>query len=81
MVAQSSHDDHVILEGHYVTEVMGGHADWSSDGGLGCDGMRSNGPGRIWSEPIHETEQVGELLRGVGEVRLTGPKYERLNGT
>ena len=74
MVAQSSHDDHVILEGHYVTEVMGSHSILSSDSGLGCDGMRPNGSSRVWSELISGIEQVREVLRGVGEVMLKGPK-------
>jgi len=41
------HDHHmltmVILEGHYIPDVMGGCTDWSSDGGLGCNGMMPTG--------------------------------------
>jgi len=46
-----------------------------SDSDLGCNGMRSNGFSRVQSGPIRETEQVGEVLRGVGEVTLTGSKH------
>jgi len=81
MVAQSSHDDHVILEGCYIPDVMGGHTDWSSDGGLGCNGMMPTRSSRIRSGPICGTNQVGEVLRGVSEVTLTGSEYGRLNGT
>ena len=49
----------MILEGCYIPEVMGGCADWVSDGGLGCDGMRPNGSSRVKSGPIHGTEQHG----------------------
>jgi len=28
MVAQSSHADHMILEGRYIPDVIGGHTDW-----------------------------------------------------
>ena len=62
-------------------EVMGGHTNWSSDGGLGCDGMRPNGSSQVLMGPICGTEQVREVLRGVGEVTLKGPKYRQLNGT
>ena len=64
----------MILKGHYISEVMGSHSDWSSDGGLGCDGMRPKGSSRVWSELISGIEQVREVLRGVGEVMLMGPK-------
>src|SRR5882724_1256394 len=43
--------------------------------------MRSHRSGRVWSGPIHVAEQVGEVLREVGEVTLTGSKHGRLNGT
>jgi len=29
---------HMILEGRYIPDVIGGHTDWSSDGGLGAMG-------------------------------------------
>ena len=64
----------MILEGCYISEVMGGHSNWGSDGGLGCDGMRSKGSSQVWSELICGTEQVREVLRGVVEVTLTEPK-------
>jgi len=64
-----------------IPEVMCGCANWGSDGDLGCDRMRSNGPvGYNW-ELIRETKQVREVLRGVGEVTLTGSKHGRLNET
>jgi len=63
VVAQSSLDDHMLLEGRYVPEVMGSHTDWSSDGGLGCDGMRANGSSRVLLGLIRGTEQVREVLR------------------
>ena len=78
MVARLSHDDHVILESHYIPKVMYGCADWESDGELKCDRMRSS---RIRLGLIRETEQVREFLRGVGEVMLMGSKHGRLNGT
>jgi len=65
----------MILEGRYIPEVMGGCANWGSDSGLGCNGMRPNGSGRVQSGLIHGAKQHGEVLRGVGEVTLTGPKY------
>ena len=65
----------MTLEGHYVSEVVEGCSNWRSDEGLGCDGMRSNGSSRVQSGPIHGTKLVGEVLRGVGEVMLMGPKY------
>jgi len=74
VIAQSSCAVHVILEGCYISEVMGGHSDWSPDSGLGCDGVRPKGSSQVQLEPISGTEQVGEVLRGVGEVTLTGPK-------
>jgi len=78
VVARSSHVDHVILESHYIPKVMYGCADWESDGELKCDRMRSS---RIRSGLIRETAQVGEFLRGVGEVTQSGSKHGRLNGT
>jgi len=47
MVARLSHADHMILEGHYIPDVMGGRTDWSSDSGLGCDGMMPTGSSQI----------------------------------
>jgi len=51
------------------------------DGNLECNRMRSNGSSQVRSGPICETEQVGEVLGGVGEVTLTGSKHGQLNGT
>jgi len=48
---------------------------------LECDRMRSNGSSRVRLGPICETEQVREVLGGVGEVMLTGSKHGQLNGT
>ena len=76
MVVRLSHDDHVILEGCYIPNVMGGHTDWSSDGGLGCDGMMPTGSSWILLGLIYGTDQVREVLRGVGEVMLMGSEYE-----
>jgi len=81
MVARSSRADHVILEGHYIPDVMGSRTDWSSDGGLGCDGMMPTVSSRVRSGLIWGTDQVGEFLRGVSEVMLTGSEYRQLNGT
>ena len=67
----------MILEGCYIPDVMGSHTDWSSDGGLGCDGMM---PYWVQSDMIR-TNQVGEVLKGVGEVMVTGSEYGRLKGT
>jgi len=64
----------MILKGHYISEVMGSHSDWGSDGSLGCNGMRSKGSSQVWSELICGTEQVREVMRGVGEVMLPEPK-------
>ena len=61
----------MIWEGHYISEVMGGCSDRRSNGGLDC---KSDGSSQV-SEPIHMIEQVGEVLRGDGEVTLMGPKY------
>ena len=72
MVAQLSHDDHMILESRCIPEVMYGYANWGFDGELKCDRMRSS---RIRLGPIRETEQVGEVLRGVSEVTLMGSKH------
>jgi len=57
----------MIFEGRYIPDVMGGCTDWSSDSGLGCDGMMPTGSSQIWSGLICGTDQVGEVLRGVGE--------------
>jgi len=71
----------VILEGCYIPEIMCGHVNWCSDGGLGCDGMRPMGPVRYdWTDPWDQTGQGG-VLRGVSEVTLMGSKYGQLNGT
>jgi len=51
---------------------MGGHTNWSSDGGLGCDGMMPAGSSWIRSGLICGTNQVGEVLKGVREVTLMG---------
>src|SRR5882724_7430975 len=61
MLVQSSRVDHVILEGCYISEVMGGHSDWGSDGGLGCDGMRSKGSslGMVRTNQWDQTGQGG----------------------
>src|SRR5882724_8019284 len=74
VLAQSSCAVHMILEGCYISEVMSSRSDWSSDGGLGCNGVRPKGSSRVRLEPISGTKQVGEVLRGVGEVTLMGPK-------
>ena len=81
MVAQSSRDDHMILEGCYIPDVMGSHTDWSSDSGLGCNGMMPSGSSQVRSGPICGTDQVRELLKGVGEVTVMGSEYGQLNGT
>src|SRR5882724_5230076 len=78
MVGRSSRVDHVILESHYILKVMYGCTDWESNGELKCDRMRSS---QIQSGLICETAQVGEFLRGVGEVMQSGSKHGRLNGT
>src|SRR5882724_9094075 len=58
MVARLSHADHVILEGHYIPDVMGGRTNWSSDGGLGCDGMVPTGVKNVFSNPT-KVQKVG----------------------
>ena len=75
MVVRLSCDDHVIVESCCIQEGMCGCANWGSDGDLGCNGMSSHGFSQVQSGPIHETKQVGEVLRGVGEVMLTGSKH------
>ena len=59
MVAQLSHNDHVILEGH-------------SGSGLGCNDARPKGFSWVQLGQIWGTNQVGGVLRGVGEVTLMG---------
>ena len=72
---------HLLGLGHYIPVVMGAQSDWSSGGGLGCDGVRTKGSSWVQLEPISGTEQVREVLRAVGEVTLTGSKHGQLNGT
>ena len=45
MIVQSSHDAHMILEGHYIPEVVGSCSDWGS--GLGCDRVRPKGSSQV----------------------------------
>jgi len=68
-------DDHVILEGCYIPDVMGGHTNWSSDGGLGCDGMMPAGSSWIRSGLICGDQSGREVLKGVREVTLMGSEY------
>jgi len=65
MVAWLSCDDHVILEGCYISEVVMGGSTWSSGHRLGCNKVRSKGSSWVWSEPIYE---AWGLLNEVGEV-------------
>ena len=62
----------MILGGHYIPVVMGAQSNWSSGGGLGCDGVRPKGSSQVQLELISGTEQVMEVLRGVSEVTLMG---------
>jgi len=41
VVVRSSHDDHMILEGHSIPEAHRLCSDWHSSRRLGCDGVRS----------------------------------------
>jgi len=75
MVVRSSRDEHMIVESCCIPEGMCGCADWGSDGDLGSNGMRFKWFSRVGSGPTLETEQVGEVLKGVGEVMLTGSKH------
>ena len=43
MVVQLSGDDHMILDGCYVSEVRKDCSNWSSGYGLGCDRDRPKG--------------------------------------
>ena len=72
MVAQLSHDDHVILEGHSVSEAGEVCSEWCSGGGLGHDHVGSKVSGWVQSGLIQGTDKVREVLRGVGEVTLMG---------
>ena len=69
---QLSHDDHMILEGHSVSEASEVCSEWCSGGGLGCDHARSKVSSWVRSGLIQGTDQVGEVLRGVSEVILMG---------
>jgi len=69
-VAQSSHADHMILEGRYIPDVIGGHTDgvlmvaWGAMDDAHC--VQS---GMIGTDLWDRSGQ--ELLKGVGEVTVT----------
>ena len=44
----------MILEGHYISEVVDGCSDRSSGCRLGCDRVRPMASSRVSSELIHE---------------------------
>ena len=47
-----------MTEGGYIPDVMGGRTNWSSDGGLGCDGMVPTGVKNVFSDPT-KVQKVG----------------------
>jgi len=65
-------DDHMILEGHFVSEAGDICSKWCSDGGLGCNHVRSKVSSQVRLGLIQGTDRVGEVLRGVSEVTLMG---------
>jgi len=59
MIAQLSCAVHVIWR-HYILAVMGACSDWSSGGGLGCDGVRPKGSSRVQLELISGLNRSGK---------------------
>ena len=78
MVAQVSRDDHVILEGHSISEAGKACSDWGFGHGLKCDRDRCKGSSCVWSELIRVASGV---LNKVGSVNLTKGMWKWLNGT
>ena len=52
MVAQSSHDRHMTLEGFHIPKTMGVQSDQASGHNFRCDWQRPMGPGQVLLEPI-----------------------------
>ena len=78
MVAQSSHDAHVILEGQCMSEAGEACSDWGFGHGLECNQDRSKGSSRVWLGPIHVASGV---LNKVSEVNLTEGMRTWVHGT
>jgi len=64
-MAQTSSEDHVILEGCYNSEVVGVCSDRSPGLGWRCNGVKPKATSQVWSDLIHGTcgilDEVGSI--------------------
>ena len=67
VIVWKSHEDHVILEGHYNSEVVGSCSDRSPGLGWRCDGVKPKVSSWVWSDLIHG---ACGILNEVGRVNL-----------